>query len=540
MFDAVVVGGGAAGMMAAITAAERGKHVLLLEKNAQLGRKIRITGKGRCNVTNNCEPRTVIESTPGNGRFLYGAVNHFTPQDTMDFFEGLGVPLKTERGNRVFPVSDNAHDIADALWKKLKKCRVEIRQGNVKEVLTENGSVIGVRTENDVFEAPSVLLACGGASYPGTGSNGDGARLAEKLGHTIIPMRPSLVALTSDDEDCPAMQGLSLRNCGVTVTDNEKKKKPVYTDFGELLFTHFGLSGPTILSASAHMRHMAPGRYTVTLDLKPALTPEQLDQRLLRDLEKNKNRNFSNSLDELLPQKMIPVVVRRSGIPPEEKCNTITREQRAVLLNVLKHFTVEISGFAPLSVPVLLLGISSGIVGGIFTLLLKQGKIYAAKLLPNPVIRIALCGSVLAMFLLLSGHGRYAGLGTDLIALACDGGTIYWFDFLCKLLFTVCTLAIGFQGGEVTPLFAIGACLGAALAPLFGISPVFAAALCYAAVFGSASNTWLAPICIGTEVFGFAYLPYFAVVCTVSRLCNGNRSMYGRQKPAPLFLQGQK
>ena len=253
MFDAVVVGGGAAGMMAAITAAERGKHVLLLEKNAQLGRKIRITGKGRCNVTNNCEPRTVIESTPGNGRFLYGAVNHFTPQDTMDFFEGLGVPLKTERGNRVFPVSDNAHDIADALWKKLKKCRVEIRQGNVKEVLTENGSVIGVRTENDVFEAPSVLLACGGASYPGTGSNGDGARLAEKLGHTIIPMRPSLVALTSDDEDCPAMQGLSLRNCGVTVTDNEKKKKPVYTDFGELLFTHFGLSGPTILSASAHI-----------------------------------------------------------------------------------------------------------------------------------------------------------------------------------------------------------------------------------------------------------------------------------------------
>lgn len=208
----------------------------------------------------------------------------------------------------------------------------------------------------------------------------------------------------------------------------------------------------------------------------------------------------------------------------------------------LETFQVALpeAGFAPLSVPVLLLGISSGIVGGIFTLLLKQGKIYAAKLLPNPVIRIALCGSVLAMFLLLSGHGRYTGLGTDLIALACDGGTIYWFDFLCKLLFTVCTLAIGFQGGEVTPLFAIGACLGAALAPLFGISPVFAAALCYAAVFGSASNTWLAPICIGTEVFGFAYLPYFAVVCTVSRLCNGNRSMYGRQKPAPLFLQGQK
>lgn len=346
--DAIVVGGGAAGMMAAITAAERGRSVLVIEKNSQLGRKLRITGKGRCNVTNNCDPRTVIESTPGNGRFLYGAVNAFPPEETMRFFELLGVPLKTERGNRVFPVSDNAHDIADALQRRLKALHVLVVQGCVRSVLTENGAVTGVGTDAKTYCAPAVLLACGGVSYPGTGSNGDGARLAASLGHTVVPLRPSLVALESVDPDCPAMQGLSLRNCGVTVRDN-KKKKTLYTDFGELLFTHFGLSGPTVLSASAHMRDMAPGRYTVILDLKPALTPEQLDQRLLRDLEKNKNRNFSNALNELLPQKMIPVVVRRSGIPPEEKCNGITRTQRAGLLDVLKHFSVEISGFAPLS-----------------------------------------------------------------------------------------------------------------------------------------------------------------------------------------------
>lgn len=347
-FDAIVVGGGAAGMMAAITAAERGRSVLLIEKNDKLGRKLRITGKGRCNVTNHCEPRTVIESAPGNGRFLYSAVHAFPPEETMRFFEALGVPLKTERGNRVFPVSDNAHDIADAFVRRLKALHVSVVQGTVRAVCTENGAVTGVETAGAAYSAPSVLLACGGASYPGTGSNGDGARLAAALGHTVQPLRPSLVALESPDPDCPAMQGLSLRNCGVAIVNN-KKKKTIYTDFGELLFTHFGLSGPTILSASAHMRDMEAGRYTVVLDLKPALTQEQLDARLLRDLEKNRNRNFGNALDALLPQKMIPVVIRRSGIPPEEKCNTVTRGQRAALLDVLKRFRVEISGFGPLS-----------------------------------------------------------------------------------------------------------------------------------------------------------------------------------------------
>lgn len=312
VLDAVIAGGGPAGMMAAITAAARGRRVLLVEKNDRLGRKLRITGKGRCNVTNNCEPRTVIESTPGNGRFLYGAVQSFPPQETMRFFEALGVPLKTERGNRVFPVSDNAHDVADALTRRLKALDVPVVQGAVRAVCLEDGAVSGVETDR-------------GAVY-----------------------RAKAVALESPDPDCPAMQGLSLRNCGVSVWERGKKKT-VYTDFGELLFTHFGLSGPTILSASAHMRRMEPGQYTVEIDLKPALDDAQLDQRLLRDLEKNKNRNFGNALGELLPQKMIPVVVRRSGIPPEEKCNAVTREQRASLRNVLRHFRVEVSGFGPLS-----------------------------------------------------------------------------------------------------------------------------------------------------------------------------------------------
>ena len=348
-FDAAVVGGGPAGMLAAITAAERGRRVVLVEKNDRLGRKLRITGKGRCNVTNNCEPRTVIESAPGNGRFLYGAVQAFPPEETMRFFESLGVPLKVERGNRVFPVSDSAHDIADALARRLKELGVPVVRGAVRAVRVENGAAAGVEPDRgEVFGAPSVLLACGGASYPGTGSNGDGARLAKALGHTVEPLRPSLVALESPDPDCPAMQGLSLRNCGVGVWERGKKK-PVYTDFGELRFPHFGLSGPTILSASAHMRRMEPGRYAVEIDLKPALDDAQLDQRLLRDLEKNKNRNFCNALGELLPQKMIPVIVRRSGIPPEEKCNAVTREQRAALREVLRRFRVEISGFGPLS-----------------------------------------------------------------------------------------------------------------------------------------------------------------------------------------------
>lgn len=347
--DLIVIGGGAAGLMAAGTAAENGKRVLVFDKNDKLGRKIRITGKGRCNVTNNCDNDTVIKSCVSSGRFLYSALSVFSPQDTMDFFEGLGVPLKTERGNRVFPESDNANDIANALEKWCKDLGVRFKKETVLDVLTEDGSVKGVKAQSGEYSSTAVLIATGGASYKATGSTGDGYKFSEKLGHSIKPITPSLVALTTQDDDCPKMQGLSLRNAEIKVFDTEKKNKVIYEDFGEMLFTHFGVSGPVILSASAHMRDMKPGRFVISVNLKPALSEEQLDKRLLRDLEKNQNKNFGNSLSELLPQKMIGVVIERSGIPPETKCNSITREQRKSLLDTLRDFRLTVNGFRSLN-----------------------------------------------------------------------------------------------------------------------------------------------------------------------------------------------
>lgn len=345
MTDVIIVGAGAAGLTAGGFCASRGLDVLLFDKNRLPGRKLRITGKGRCNVTNHCEPRDIVSLAHG-GKFLYGALSAFPPEAVMSFFEGLGVPLKTERGRRVFPQSDKAGDIAEALAGFALGSGAKIRQETVKSVLLENGRAVGVRTEHGEYRARTILLACGGASYPATGSDGSGFRLAEALGHTIVPPVPSLVPLSARGDTCQRLMGLSLRNCGLRVTLAEKKK-PVYTDFGELLFTHFGLSGPTILSASAHMRE--PGDYTVHIDLKPALDESQLDQRLLRDLEENKNRLFQNSLDRLLPQKLIPVVVERSGIPGDARCNAVTKAQRRKLLSILKDFTVEIIGLRPIA-----------------------------------------------------------------------------------------------------------------------------------------------------------------------------------------------
>ena len=346
VYSAAVIGGGPAGLMAAGLLGQGGLPVLLLEKNDQPGKKLRITGKGRCNLTNNCEVEDFLRNVPRNPRFLYSALYGFSPQDTMAFFEGLGVPLKTERGRRVFPVSDNAHQIADALARWAGKAQV-IRQA-VTEVLTEDGRAVGVKTAQGAYHAQGVILCCGGASYPGTGSNGDGYKLASQLGHTIVKPTPSLVPLVERGDWCSRLMGLSLRNCGVKVTQ-QGKKKPVYEDFGELLFTHFGLSGPTILSASAHLHPMEPGKYTVHIDLKPALSPQQLDQRLLRDLEGHKNKFFANSLEGLLPQKLIPVVVERSGIPGETRCNSVTKEQRRALLELLKDFSLEVEGFRPIA-----------------------------------------------------------------------------------------------------------------------------------------------------------------------------------------------
>lgn len=349
-YDVIVVGAGPAGMMAAGTAAEQGKRVLLLEKKEHPGKKLAITGKGRCNVTNQCENSEVIASVPTNGRFLYSALSVFSPQDTMDFFEGLGVPLKVERGNRVFPQSDKASDIVEALVYFVRRNGVELVTGEaVSKILLQDGKVNGVETkEGNCYYSSKVLIACGGSSYPGTGSNGDGIRLAQKAGHTISPLRPSLVALRmQEQEECAAMQGLALKNCRIEVYD-QKKKRRIYEDFGELLFTHFGLSGPVILSASAHMREMEPGRYRISLNLKPALSPEQLDARLQRDFIENRNRDFSNSLGALLPRKLIPVIIERSGIPPHWKSNQITRVQRTAFASLLRDFSFTVEGFRPI------------------------------------------------------------------------------------------------------------------------------------------------------------------------------------------------
>ena len=344
--EIVVVGGGAAGMMAAISAAEKGSHVTLLEPNERLGKKLNITGKGRCNVTNDAGLEELLANTPKNGKFLYSAFSRFDGRDAKAFFESLGVPLKTERGNRVFPVSDRAFDISGALERRLKALKVVLRRDRAVSLDIRGGAIHGVNGEKGAYPAKAVILATGGVSYPATGSTGEGHRMAAEAGHTVTPLQGALVPLREQGNDCARMQGLSLRNVGLTVFENDKK---IYTDFGELLFTHFGLSGPLILSASAHMRRFEKKTYRVEIDLKPALDEQQLDKRLLSDFTKYANCDFCNALDDLLPQKLISVVVERSGIPPHQKVHEITREQRRELLRVLKHFSVPIAGLRPVT-----------------------------------------------------------------------------------------------------------------------------------------------------------------------------------------------
>lgn len=342
-YDVIVAGGGPAGMFAAITAAGQGRRVLLLEKNDRLGKKLLITGKGRCNVTNNCTPDEVLKNVPRNGRFLYSALDRFGPADIMRFLEDQGCLLKTERGNRVFPVSDQSKSVLAALERALTLAGVIRRQGRVTEILTEDGSFSGVSTAEGDYTGRALILATGGKSYPLTGSTGDGYALAAELGHTIVEPRGSLVPMESPDPACKKMQGLSLRNVDVKLLNS--KGKAVYRDFGELLFTHFGLSGPTILSASAHMK---PGEgYRIVIDLKSALDEGKLDKRLLRDLEQYQNRQMENALCDLLPNSMIPVILERSGIDPFQQANSVTKVQRRALLEQLKGFSVEISGLRP-------------------------------------------------------------------------------------------------------------------------------------------------------------------------------------------------
>lgn len=342
----IIIGAGAAGLMAACSAGECGHDVLLIEKNDRFGKKLSITGKGRCNVTNNCTTDEVIKNIPVNGRFLYSALNSFSTYDTMDFFEKAGIKLKTERGNRVFPESDKAQDIVNALVSQMKKYDVRTLKACVSEIIAEEGIVKGVLlSDGRKIIADRVILATGGASYPSTGSSGDGYKFAKKLGHTVTEIRPSLVPLVTEEAFASEMMGLSLKNVAITLYEKDKKK---YKDFGEMLFTHFGISGPIILSASAHIKKNV-NDYKIEIDLKPALDEEALDKRVIRDFEKYQNKDFINALDDLLPQKMIPVMVGLSHIDPRKKPNEITREERKGFCYLLKHLTFNIKGFRPVS-----------------------------------------------------------------------------------------------------------------------------------------------------------------------------------------------
>ena len=342
-----VVGGGAAGMMAAITAARLGCPVTLVERNPKLGRKLYITGKGRCNVTNHCSPEEVLAATPRNGKFLYSVVNHTPPEEVERFFEALGVPLKVERGNRVFPQSDKAADIIDALFYELKRLKVPVLQTRVTGLKVEEEQVIGLETEQGELAAGAVVLATGGLSYPATGSTGDGHHMAEQIGHTVVEPKASLVPLVSPDSFCAEMQGLALKN--VVLTVKNQKGKTLYREQGEMLFTHFGISGPLVLSASAHMRNFDREKYTCIIDLKPALDEPALDARLVRELSQGANRDMSNLMGALLPRLMVPVALKRAGIAGEKKAHDVTREERRRLLELLKAFTVTVSGPRPIA-----------------------------------------------------------------------------------------------------------------------------------------------------------------------------------------------
>lgn len=345
MKHVIVIGGGAAGCMAAVAAAQKGAAVTLLERNPKLGRKLYITGKGRCNVTNDCAAPEVLQNVPRNSRFLTSAVTRFPPEAVKAFFEGLGVPLKTERGNRVFPCSDKAADIIDALLLALRRSGVHIVQDRARALRREGEILTGVEGERGFYPGGAVVIATGGVSYPLTGSTGDGYALAVALGHTILPPRGSLVPLVAEGDACAKMQGLSLRNVAIQVRNS--KKKTVYAGQGELLFTHFGLSGPLILSASAHMREYEKDRYTVCIDLKPALDEQTLDARLVREFSEHANQAFHNVLEHLAPRLLVPVLTARSGIPADLPANSVTKVQRRRLLELLKALCFEVQGPRP-------------------------------------------------------------------------------------------------------------------------------------------------------------------------------------------------
>ena len=345
----IVIGGGAAGMMAAGTAGSRGLDVLLVEKNKSPGRKILITGKGRCNVTNSAaEVEDLVAGVPVNGKFLYTAFNAFSNHDLLKLLHGLGLQTKVERGGRVFPASDRSADVVEAFKKYLRQNSVAVLQGEVHkiEMLKGEGGFSVVLRDGRSLLGESVILATGGMSYPQTGSTGDGYRFAREWGHTVIPLKPALVPLEAEERWVKEAQGLTLKNVAVTIVDENKRK--IYSDFGEMLFTHFGVSGPVILSASSFLENIEEHQYRLLIDLKPALAEEQLDRRIQRDFSKYANRYFANALDDLLPRKLIPVIVKLSKIPPEKTVNQVSKAERKKLSELLKKLTLKIKGFRPL------------------------------------------------------------------------------------------------------------------------------------------------------------------------------------------------
>lgn len=358
--DTIIIGGGAAGMLAAIAACKRGRNVLLIEKKTRLGMKMLITGKGRCNITNNCDTDDFMRNVPNNSKFLFSSLGNFSTYDTINFFEGIGVPLKTERGRRVFPQSDRSLDVVNSLKRQLNLLGCRVVTNTVTSIIVDRETdgkciVKGVKCGDDKYFSDTVLIATGGKSYPSTGSTGDGYRFAKQAGHSIKELSPSLIPLEIAEKYPRRMMGLSLKNIEVNAIDN-KAEKTVFADRGEMLFTHFGVSGPLILSASAHMPNMSDGRYRLEIDLKPALSEEELDVRILRDFSEFQNRDFINSLSKLLPVKMIPTIVGLSGIPADIKVNQITREQRKALCNLLKSLPLTVKGFRPIEEAVITRG----------------------------------------------------------------------------------------------------------------------------------------------------------------------------------------
>ena len=355
MANVIVIGGGPAGMMAAITAAEYGNNVTIIEKNSDFGKKLLITGKGRCNITSSLYMSEFIKNTPGNGQFLYSAFQNYTNTDIIDFLKNQGLEIKEERGNRIFPVTDKSIDVLNCFKSKINELKIKkLFNTRVQKILVQNGDVLGVRTEKEIIQTDKIILATGGKSYPLTGSTGDGYLIAKNIGHKVTEIRPSLVPLVIyEKNECKEMQGLSLRNVGIKFID-ESKNKLIYEDFGEMIFTHFGISGPTILSGSAHLVRykeidnlMKEQKIKLQIDLKPALTEEQLDERILRDFKEFKNKQFKHALDKLLPQKMIPIVIEKAEINEEKRVNEITKEERKNLVKVLKKFELTIKDFRP-------------------------------------------------------------------------------------------------------------------------------------------------------------------------------------------------